>query len=80
MDEPVVGESLQPPPKYCVYCANFQLQRKDGVLEDTRQGTCHAPEFPQNLIDGQRYFPVFVARGYESLCGPSGRLWQPGYR
>lgn len=37
---------------------------------------CKSPHLPVNLVTGSNVFPCYIARGYEQLCGPLGRLWR----
>ncbi len=52
--------------RLCRDCRWFQRFGKD----------CSQPSLPLNLVDGRRRFPAFVARGYDALCGASGRFWE----
>lgn len=51
--------------RFCIQCLHH------------RSGTCAAPDLPKNLVDGTNTFPVFVARGFDGLCGPVARYWEP---
>ena len=55
-----------------VFCASCRNYRKS-----IRSERCVAPGLPANLIDGRNWFPVWIARGFDGLCGPQGRFWQP---
>lgn len=59
--------------RLCIDCKNLQ---KSFTLPATLRA-CTSKGLAVNFIDGKQSFPVVIARGYQQLCGPAGRLWEP---
>lgn len=60
-------------PKLCRNCRRGCR----GFLEGWDGALCTHPALPINLVTGERVFPCIIARGFDGLCGPTARYFEP---
>lgn len=73
MNEPVVP-IMDTPIHFCSEC-KYAVKRLGYPFDDWAK--CTHPALPVNLVNGRRVFPCVIARGYQELCGPTGRWFTP---